>query len=42
MENLSAPPRAWIPFYEGFRAVIQDQVIVTIVGRRDKKKGIKR
>lgn len=36
------PSRARIPFCEEFRVVVQDQVIVTIVGRRDKRKGIKR
>lgn len=36
------PARARIPFCEGFSVVVQDQIIVTIVGRRDKRKGLKR
>jgi len=36
------PSRARIPFCEEFSVVVQDKVIVTIVGRRDKRKGIKR
>lgn len=40
--RITQPSRARIPFCEGFRVVIQDQIIVTIEGRRDKKKAIKR
>lgn len=36
------PARARIPFCEGFNVVVQDKIIVTIVGKRDKRKGQKR
>jgi len=35
--SFSQPTKARIPFCKDFRAVVHDKVIVTIIGRRDKR-----